>query len=174
VRAVTDYRPNSGIRAQNPMIWGLTLIISLYWNILRYNVPRFFGMNQDHSKTARLRSYINWPHGMNPSSEPRAQLDYFTHVRWKILEITTTHFYKITLSYRSWCHNKMFSLWRRTDDSWREHALWFPYCVYVRCIFIRDCRSLQTQRMIMAQLLFYTYLKTSLTWHILRIISSFL
>lgn len=24
--------------------------------------------------------------------------------------------------------------WRRTDDPWTEHALWFPYCVYVRYI----------------------------------------
>jgi len=35
--------------------------------------------------------------------------------------------------------------WRPTDDAWREHALWFPYCVYIRYIkgeeIIRECRS---------------------------------
>ena len=24
--------------------------------------------------------------------------------------------------------------WRPTDDVWSEHALWFPYCIYVRYI----------------------------------------
>ena len=35
--------------------------------------------------------------------------------------------------------------WRPADDAWREHALWFTYCVYIRYIkgqeFIRECRS---------------------------------
>jgi len=34
---------------------------------------------------------------------------------------------------------------RPADDAWREHALWFPYCLYIRYIkgeeFIRECRS---------------------------------
>jgi len=45
--------------------------------------------------------------------------------------------------------------WRRTDVSWTETGLRFPYFVFVRYIkgeaFIRDCWSLQTQRLILAQ-----------------------
>ena len=37
--------------------------------------------------------------------------------------------------------------WKRTDNSWMQHAAWFPFCVYVRCIkglnFIRDCQILR-------------------------------
>ena len=35
--------------------------------------------------------------------------------------------------------------WRPADDAWKEHALWFPYCVHIRYIkgeeFIRECRN---------------------------------
>jgi len=34
--------------------------------------------------------------------------------------------------------------WRPAEDTWKEHALWFAYCVYIRYIkgdeFIRECR----------------------------------
>jgi len=69
---VLEYRPNSGPE-QRPNDIGPdshNFPLSEYLTIQRATIiwdePRHTSYN---SKTARLRSYVNWAHGRNPSSE---------------------------------------------------------------------------------------------------------
>jgi hypothetical protein len=41
--------------------------------------------------------------------------------------------------------------WEATDDAWRVHSYWYPYCVYLRYIkcdtFIKESRRLHSQQL---------------------------
>lgn len=89
-----------------------------------------------YSETALLRSYTNWPHGMNlPESLSAAGL--FIQARWKNFWYhyhcsKITHFYKLLcLTGRSdvtkclHCGGEIQG-WRGRDNSWTEHVLWYP------------------------------------------------
>ena len=109
-----------------------------------------------NSKSARLRSYTNWPRGMNPSPDPLSRAGFYFSGKYHIIIILVLHFLKKQHSLRScitgrsdithWFH---FGLtlheWRSTNNPFREHATWSQLCVYVRYMkgeaFVRDCQK---------------------------------
>jgi len=116
--------------------------------------PHCLGFN---TKASRLRSYVHWPRGMNPSHESLSTAGfYFTGTR-HYLRITIhcyIHYLRLCSTHTSFtgtgdctkCFHcgGILNNWRSTDDAWWEHAFWFPYCVYVRYIkgeeYIRNVR----------------------------------
>ena len=70
--AVMEYRPNSGPERKSCDIgpdshnFPLSEYLTIQHATILWEEPKHTSYN---SKTARLRSYINWPHGMNPSPE---------------------------------------------------------------------------------------------------------
>ena len=41
--------------------------------------------------------------------------------------------------------------WKRTDNLWQDHAAWFLFCFYVRCVmcltFVHDCQILRLTKL---------------------------
>ena len=114
------------------------------------------------SRTGRLRSYVNWPHAcsnLSPAalseagffhSGKRRQAFSYSMILLNCIRYTTL--FNLTFTGRgdeSVCFHCGGGLrfWQRTDDPWKEHALWFPYCVFLRYVkgteFVRQCENSQ-------------------------------
>jgi len=86
VTAVMEYRPNSGPEQKSYDIgpdshnFPLSEYLTIQRATILWDEPRHTSYN---SKTARLRSYVNWPHGMNPSPESLSIAGLFYTVMMK-------------------------------------------------------------------------------------------
>jgi len=158
-----DYRPNSGPERKSCDIgpdshnFPLSEYLTIQHATILWEEPKHTSYN---SKTARLRSYVNWPHGMNPSPESLIIAGLF---------YTITHFYELTMSYRSGWYNKIFSLWRRTTRLASYGRFVDGACPMVSLLCIR---SIYQRRGIYSRLskLANTKIDTGTTtgWHILE------
>jgi hypothetical protein len=113
------------------------------------------------TRKARFRRFVNWPHTCsNQSSTALSEAGFFHFGKRRqsfsfpiklpncILDPTIFH-----LTYRSGRLECVFPLWRMvrfwqlTDDPWKEHVLWFAYCVFLRYVkgteFVRECQNSQ-------------------------------
>jgi hypothetical protein len=113
------------------------------------------------TRMGRLRSYVNWPHScsnLSPAALSNAGFFHscnrrqtFSHTLILLNCIQYPTLFNLT--YRSGRWELMFSLWRglrfwqMTDDPWKEHALWFPFCVFLRYVkgteFVCQCENSQ-------------------------------
>ena len=139
-----EYRPNS--RPEQSSLLQSTRIIC--------EGPKYLIFDTNDS---RLNSYTHWPHGMNSSPDSLSPVGfYYTGIYIITISVSlvdslssilhTTLLFTVqggrTISFH--CGGELKN-WRPADFAWREHALWFPYCIYIRYIkgeeFIRECRS---------------------------------
>jgi len=141
-----EYRPNSRPEQSSP----------LQNATITWQGPKYLNFN---TKVSRLKSHTYWPHDMNPSPDSLSAAGfYYTGI---YIFITISHCITIKITIFKSIYDTLFTSqgdgkicfqcggglkkWRPADDAWREHALWFPYCVYIRYIkgeeFIRQCRS---------------------------------
>jgi hypothetical protein len=133
----------------------------LYSSILRWREPKFPNHN---THASRLRTYLAWPHLLAPAPERLSAAEFlFTGKhKFEILLFLNQKHIKRILSYT--CN--FFSLfsgpndtvqcfvcggglkdWNMTDDPFKEHSRWFPYCVYINYIKGQDCvRNCLAQR----------------------------
>ena len=168
-----EHRPNSGpekgtnyFKQQSPDIgpddekqsFPLTEFITIHNATKIWEGPRYPAYN---SKAARLRSYTQWPHGMNPSPCSLSTAGFYFLGKRHVIEkkfwnnvhfSSITHTQTPTLSLSgegdlTCCFHcgGILGAWRNIDDPFVEHARWYPNCVFVRYIkgeeFIRDCHK---------------------------------
>ena len=118
--------------------------------------PRYPAYN---SRAARLRSYTEWPHGMNPSPSSFSTAGFYfsgnticppasdhNKIKFGCTSITYKSLFLSREGDMTRCFHSGVILgeWRTTDDPFTEHARWFPNYVYVRHFkgeaFVRDCQ----------------------------------
>ena len=86
VTAVTEYRPNSGPERKDYDVgpdshnFHLSEYLTIQRATILWEEPKHTSYN---SKTAPLKSYVNWPHGMNPSPESLRRADLFNTGKMK-------------------------------------------------------------------------------------------
>ena len=133
----------------------LTEYITIHNATKFWEGPRYPAYN---SRAARLRSYTEWPHGLNPSPSSLStagfyfigkRLNYFLHL-YNVLvlhrHINPRLFdFQVTAIWLAVFTAGVLGECRTTDDEFIEHARWYPNCVFVRYIkgeeFIRDCQK---------------------------------
>ena len=141
-----EYRPNSGPEQSSPL-QNATII---------WQGPKYLIFD---TKELRLKSYTHWPHDMKLSPDSLSAAGFYYTDIYKF--ITISHCITIRIFIFESIYDTLFTVqgdgtmcfhfdgglknWRPANDAWREHAHWFPYCVYIRYIkgeeFIRECRS---------------------------------
>jgi len=139
-----EYRPNCRPEQSSPL-QSATII---------WQGPKYLIFD---TKDSRLKSYIHWPFGTNPSPHSLSAASfYYTGIYIITISVSLVESLASSLHTallfagqgdRTICFHSGGGLknWHLAVDAWREHALWFPYCVYIRYIkgeeFIRECRS---------------------------------
>ena len=172
-----EHRPNSGpekgnnyFKQQSPDIGSDEQSFPLAEHITIYNAtkiwegPRYPAYN---SRAARLRSYTQWPHSLNPSPSSLSTAGFYFLGKRPIIDKfwNNIHFSSITHTHIPVClsgegdlthcfhSGGILGAWRTTDDPFVEHARWYPNCVFVRYIkgeqFIRDCQKSRKARTLM-------------------------
>ncbi|KAK2159260.1 hypothetical protein NP493_1730g00016 [Ridgeia piscesae] len=87
---------------------------------------------QDYSgETSRLSSFSRWPQNSHQAAGGLARAGFF--------------YTGIADCVKCFSCNGTLRSWERRDDSWNEHARWFPRCNYVRTVkgeaFIRSVQA---------------------------------
>jgi hypothetical protein len=111
----------------------------------------------------RLQSFTNWPSGKTPSPQALSAAGFydtgtlspFFYLK-SFLAITSLCNFHLTPTGK-WDLTRCFHCggalehWDATDDAWREHSYWFPYCVHLTYVkgdtFIKENRRLRSQQL---------------------------
>ena len=130
---------------------------------------------------ARLNSFQNWPRS-SPSPESLSEAGFFytgTYIFTKFwftvfsfqifVSLTPENFAITGRSDETICFHCEIGIhqWLLTDNAWQEHALWSPFCVYVRYIkgstFFRESKRLGSSQN-------QNWQKDVLVWKTMRLI----
>jgi hypothetical protein len=139
--------------------YGLSPPGQAVWTL--WSGPKYLNYN---SIAARLRAFITWPRGMNPSPDSLSSTGFYytgkNMISWLfslslflLLRFTghLRYIHELTgVGDRTICLHcgSVLEHWLPTDVAWAEHSYGFPFCVFLRYIkraaYIHECRRLRS------------------------------
>src|SRR5215510_3766200 len=152
--------PSVQCRPSIPVHHGVTDDRMIARAIIRWDDSLYPEFN---TRAERLRSYSNWPHRIAPSPEALSDAGFFSRGNATAIVLHTDTHLLIYLCYIvSWfsagnldeviCFSCGGGLkdWQLCDNPYFEHAVYFPYCIYLNYTrgksYIRECLQQKAKR----------------------------